>query len=186
MALPTKEEAQRLLENHVKDEYQRYHAKMVATAMEGYAPQFGNDPLPWYVTGLCDGEAAFTYSRTNSGKNLGLYFSIKLSNGEAPLLAKLRAFFGAGLIYKVKARAPRAFSGRTGASLLYRVSRLNELALVIAHFDAFPPRGRKAQAYRLWREMYRVKREGRHGDKTRLFELASALSSLSTKNRRAR
>ena len=52
MTLPTKEEAQRLLEGHVQDEYQRYHAKMVATAMEGYAKQFNEDPHLWYVTGL--------------------------------------------------------------------------------------------------------------------------------------
>ena len=52
MSLPTKEEAQKLLETHVKDEYQRYHAKMVATAMEGYAAEFGGDPLLWYLTGF--------------------------------------------------------------------------------------------------------------------------------------
>ncbi len=33
MSLPTKEKAQRTLENHVKDEYQRYHARMVAVAI---------------------------------------------------------------------------------------------------------------------------------------------------------
>ena len=52
MPLPTKPEAHALLEQHVKDEYQRHHALMVATAMEGYAPRFGEDPLLWYVTGL--------------------------------------------------------------------------------------------------------------------------------------
>ena len=36
----------------MQDEYQRYHAKMVATAMEGYVVQFNGDPLLWYVTGL--------------------------------------------------------------------------------------------------------------------------------------
>ncbi|MBI5470638.1 HD domain-containing protein [Candidatus Kaiserbacteria bacterium] len=52
MTIPSKEEAQLLLEQHVKDEYQRYHAKMVATAMEGYAGKFGEGPVLWYVTGL--------------------------------------------------------------------------------------------------------------------------------------
>ena len=52
MVLPTKEEARKLLEEHVKDEYQRYHAQMVATAMEGYAEKLGEDPVLWYVTGL--------------------------------------------------------------------------------------------------------------------------------------
>jgi len=52
MNLPTREEAQTLLETHVKDEYQLLHSKMVAFAMEGYAKLFGEDQILWYVTGL--------------------------------------------------------------------------------------------------------------------------------------
>lgn len=52
MNLPTKEAAQQLLEQHVQDSYQRLHAKMVATALEGYSVQFGGDPNLWYLTGL--------------------------------------------------------------------------------------------------------------------------------------
>lgn len=37
MILPTKDAATALLHQHVHDEYQRLHALMVATAMEGYA-----------------------------------------------------------------------------------------------------------------------------------------------------
>lgn len=40
MPLPTKEAATTLLHRHVQDEYQRHHALMVATAMEGYANHF--------------------------------------------------------------------------------------------------------------------------------------------------
>ncbi len=52
MPLPTSDEAQRLLEQHVQDEYQRLHARMVATAMEGYALLWGEDATLWYLTGL--------------------------------------------------------------------------------------------------------------------------------------
>lgn len=52
MKLPSKEESRELLYKHVKDKYQRYHAEMVATAMEGYANKLGEDPLLWYLTGL--------------------------------------------------------------------------------------------------------------------------------------
>src|SRR3989338_4442997 len=52
MALPKREEAQALLEKHVKDEYQKYHAGMVATAMTGYAVIYNEDPDLWYITGL--------------------------------------------------------------------------------------------------------------------------------------
>ena len=50
--LPTKEAAATLLRQHVSDEYHLLHAQMVATAMEGYAVQLGEDPVLWHVTGL--------------------------------------------------------------------------------------------------------------------------------------
>jgi predicted hydrolase (HD superfamily) len=52
MPLPTREDAQAHLEEHVQDEYQRYHALMVATAMVGYARLAGADEDLWYITGL--------------------------------------------------------------------------------------------------------------------------------------
>jgi len=52
VSLPDKQEANALLEAHVKDAYQRHHALMVATAMDGYARAFGCDPHLWYATGL--------------------------------------------------------------------------------------------------------------------------------------
>jgi len=52
MNLPTRDEAQELLKEHVPDEYQQHHALMVATAMEGYAGKFDEDAELWYLTGL--------------------------------------------------------------------------------------------------------------------------------------
>ncbi|MBI2498530.1 MAG: HDIG domain-containing protein [Opitutae bacterium] len=52
MILPTREAATALLHQHVRDDYQRHHALMVATAMEGYAVQLNEDPLLWHLTGL--------------------------------------------------------------------------------------------------------------------------------------
>lgn len=51
MSLPTREEAKEILETHVKDEYQRFHALMVGTAMEGYAKKLGEDEQLWFMTG---------------------------------------------------------------------------------------------------------------------------------------
>ena len=51
MSLPTHSEAKVLLETYVQDPYQRFHALMVATAMEGYANKLGEDPELWFVTG---------------------------------------------------------------------------------------------------------------------------------------
>src|ERR1700739_611079 len=52
MALPARDEAQKILEQHVKDAYQRTHAKMVGIAMSGYAAKYGEDADLWYITGL--------------------------------------------------------------------------------------------------------------------------------------
>ncbi|HEY0946307.1 MAG TPA: HD domain-containing protein [Opitutaceae bacterium] len=52
MQLPSRSEARQLLERYVTDEYQRHHALMVATAVEGYAPRFQGDPHLWHLTGL--------------------------------------------------------------------------------------------------------------------------------------
>ena len=52
MALPTREEAEVLLNEHVQNEYQRLHARMAATAMEECSMVFGEDPDLWYLTGL--------------------------------------------------------------------------------------------------------------------------------------
>ncbi|MSU45250.1 MAG: HDIG domain-containing protein [Candidatus Zambryskibacteria bacterium] len=51
MSLPTREQAKELLEKNVSDEYQRLHALMVATAMEGYARLYGEDLDLWFLTG---------------------------------------------------------------------------------------------------------------------------------------
>lgn len=51
MSLPSKEAAQTLLHSHVQDEYQRLHALMVGTAMEGYAGHYGEDAHLWFCTG---------------------------------------------------------------------------------------------------------------------------------------
>ena len=73
MPLPTKDEARQLLEQHVSDEYQRYHARMVATAMEGYAPLFQGDPVLWYLTGLLHDIDFEQFPATHPRESLGWF-----------------------------------------------------------------------------------------------------------------
>lgn len=51
MPLPTRPTATELLHTHVSDPYQRFHALMVGTALEGYARQLGHDRELWFLTG---------------------------------------------------------------------------------------------------------------------------------------
>jgi predicted hydrolase (HD superfamily) len=73
MALPTKDEAQELLHSHVADEYQRHHALMVATAMEGYAGKFNEDPAVWFMSGYLHDIDFEKHPDVHPAKSLGWF-----------------------------------------------------------------------------------------------------------------
>jgi hypothetical protein len=118
---------------------------------------------PWYVTGLIDGVGSFTYSR--SGKQLAVYFAVKVSSG-GEVLGDLKQFFGAGAIYT------------TGPSNYFRIQKREELRRVLDHFDRFRLRAKRA-VYEIWREMVIAKQAFRRPDRERLELLATELSALS-------
>lgn len=70
MNLPTKQEAKILLEQHVGDEYQRLHALMVGTALEGYAKLFGEDEHLWFMTGYLHDIDFFEHPDVHPGESL--------------------------------------------------------------------------------------------------------------------
>lgn len=70
MALPARDEARAILHEHVQNEYQRYHALMVGTAMEGYAALYSEDRDLWYVTGLLHDLDFEEYPDTHPGESL--------------------------------------------------------------------------------------------------------------------
>ena len=126
---------------------------------------------PHWVTGFADGDSSFTYSR--SGKQLALYFAIKLTAVERPLLEALQTFFGGGSLFDV---APRG--------VYFRVQRRDELMRVVDHFDAYPLRSSKKAVYELWRLMVLAKQQFRNPDRARLDALADQLTALSARNQR--
>lgn len=73
MTLPTRTEARELLEKHVQDEYQRYHALMVATAMDGYAKMYDENPDLWYITGLLHDIDFAEYPESHPKESLGWF-----------------------------------------------------------------------------------------------------------------
>jgi hypothetical protein len=122
---------------------------------------------PRYVTGFVEGNGSFTYSR--SGRQLSLYFAVKLPEIDRGTLEELRHFFGgAGRIYPVGA----------GRSAYYRISHRAELLAVVHHFDAYPLRTHKHDAYVIWRQMVLAKQQFRNPDRSTLAALAAQLSAL--------
>ena len=137
---------------------------------------------PWYVTGFCDGEAAFTYNRTGS-RNINPCLSIKVRDDDRGLLVYLKEFFGVGSIYLVKPRQPGKRSGATKAAAFYRVIKSADLLKIIKHFDEYPLSTKKAMSYNVWRDMVLAKNKRfRRPDFIKLEELATKLSSINTKN----
>lgn len=113
----------------------------------------GNDILdPWFVTGFCDGEAAFTFSR--SGDAFALYFSICQRTDNREIVEKIQSYFnGIGKIYVRKEQFPTKNSGHTKPNAYYRVCKQKELMHTIEHFDKFPLQSKKQEVYQVWREM---------------------------------
>ncbi|PIP20767.1 MAG: hypothetical protein COX40_02935 [Candidatus Omnitrophica bacterium CG23_combo_of_CG06-09_8_20_14_all_40_11] len=139
---------------------------------------------PWYVTGFCDGEAVFSFSR--SGGTLALYFAIKQREDNRQIIEDMRAYFNyVGDIYISKASKPTKNSGFTKPSAYYRVTRIGELKVIIDHFDKYPLQSeKKREAYNIWRQMVIHKIENyRDIDYNILRELAMKLSSLNPKSR---
>jgi hypothetical protein len=112
------------------------------------------------VTGFVDAAGSFTYSR--SSKQLALYFALKVSAPDRPLLEEVQAFFG-GI-------------GRIYAEAYFRVTRRNELMTVVEHFDRYPLQSSKREVYELWREMVIAKQEFRRPDRELLDRLADEIS----------
>lgn len=68
--LPSREEAEGLLATHVRDDYQRLHAHMVAWALEAYAKKIGANPDLWYITGLLHDIDYYEYPDEHPAKSL--------------------------------------------------------------------------------------------------------------------
>ena len=139
---------------------------------------------PWYVTGFCDGEAVFTYSRI--GGSFSLYFAVKQREDNRQIVEDIREFFQfVGKLYLNKASEPTKNSGNTREAVYYRVTKAEELKVILDHFDKFPLQSvKKFEAYKVWRAMVLHKIENyRRVDYNKLSLLAQSLSKLNLQSR---
>ena len=139
---------------------------------------------PWYVTGFCDGEAAFTYSR--GAGTFGLYFAIRQREDNLQIIEEIRRqFHYVGHIYRNKESLPKNNSGLSQPAAYYRVTKISELTVIIEHFDRYPLQSKKKlEAYQVWRRMVMHKINNyRSVDYDELRVLAEQLSSLNLQSR---
>ncbi len=139
---------------------------------------------PWYITGFCDGEAVFTYSR--AGGTFAIYFAIKQREDNKQIIEDIREYFDfVGDIYTNKESNPDQKGGFSKAAAYYRVTRIGELKVIIDHFDNYPLQSKKKyEAYQVWRQMVIYKLDNyRNIDYNQLKALAEKLSSLNLQSR---
>jgi len=139
---------------------------------------------PWYITGFCDGEAAFTYSR--SGGTFNLYFSVRQREDNKQIVEEIYQYLHCvGDLYREKESLPTKNSGFSKPAVYYRVARIHELKVIIDHFDKYPLQSKKKlEAYNVWRQMVIHKLENyRDIDYDKLKALAEKLSSLNSQSR---
>lgn len=139
---------------------------------------------PWYVTGFCDGEAAFTYSR--GAGTFGLYFAIKQREDNLQIIEEIREYFHyIGHIYRSKEALPTKNNGFSQSAAYYRVTKISDLKIIVEHFDRYPLQSKKKlEAYLVWRQMVLYKFEHyRDVEYDNLRLLAEKLSSLNLQSR---
>lgn len=99
---------------------------------------------PWFVTGFTDAEGSFmiSFGKTSEarfGFRIRAIFQINLHKKDIELLKNIQEFFGGvGYITTDAANDTSAFRARS----------IKDLQIIIAHFDKFPLKTKKAR--RLW------------------------------------
>lgn len=133
--LPSRDEAEKLLEKHVGDEYQKLHAKMVARVLEKYASETGEDTELWYITGLLHDLDYFEHPDGHPAKELEWFkekgYPQQLMHavaahahertGEEPRTSLAAALVAtdelSGLLYAYSLMRPEGFEGMNAGSV---------------------------------------------------------------------
>lgn len=139
---------------------------------------------PWYVSGFCDGEAVFTYSRM--GRSFSLYFAIRQREDNRQIVEDIQQYFNfIGKIYVSKESSVTKKNDVSKASVYFRVTRIEELKIVLGHFDKYSLQSsKKRAAYNIWRQMVLYKLENyRDVDYDNIRILAEKLSELNSQTR---
>lgn len=135
---------------------------------------------PWYVTGLCEGEASFSVSfnlrpRLLVGIETRPSFSVSLNARDLELIKALKSFFDCGAI---------RFS-RSDNTYKFEVRSVNDLARkVIPHFQRYPLSGNKSRDFRAFARICEMVKANLHLNKKHLKEIIQLAYEMNKSGRR--
>jgi hypothetical protein len=160
----------RVLSNQINRCTRRFYT-VAAKAIEQPETQNLGTMNPWFITGFTDGEGCFRISLTKRDNLVGwrvqLFFQIALHQKDKLLLENLQNYLGVGKIYK---------SGKD--MLQYKIQSLNEIEIILNHFDKYPLISQKRADYELFKEAYNIVLNKEHLTNKGLRKIIALRASL--------
>ena len=141
-------------------------------ASSGFSSAPINGLNPHYVTGFTDGEGCFFVgispnSKYKTGYRVKASFQIGLHAKDLALLEKIQLFFGVGKITKLGVEAVQ-----------FRVFALEDLKVIINHFDRYPLLTNKQSDFTLFKQVVKLMEQGKHFTKEGLNKIVSIKAAL--------
>lgn len=124
--LPTREDALKIVQEHVADDYQVLHAKMIAAALEAYAKDKGFDPELWYITGLVHDVDYFEYPEEHPKESMKWF---------------RKWHYPSDLIHAVAAHAWQRTGVKPASDLAFALIAIDELSGLIYAYSLMRPEG---------------------------------------------
>lgn len=127
---------------------------------------------PWFLTGFADAEASFSIliqpnDKHKTGWTIKAIFSIGLHLKDTELLEKIQSYLGVSILCK-----------HSRDSVQYRAESINDLKVVIDHFDKYPLVSAKKVDYILFKKAFYTINTKEHLTKQGLLKLVGIKSSL--------
>jgi hypothetical protein len=111
---------------------------------------------PWFLTGFADGEASFIiYIQKTDNTKLGwatwVAFEINVNDKDMSTLKDIKSYLGIGKINQ-----------KSDGSCVYYIRGLNEISVLIDHFDKYPLITKKYADYLLFKSAYEIIKNKQH------------------------
>jgi len=150
------------------------NTRVISTLTNNNNNNNNNKLDPNYVTGFTDGEGCFyigiSPEKNNSGYRVKLSFQIGLHKKDLALLKLINSNFGVGKISKL-----------ASDSVLFRVSSIDDLKVIIDHFDKYPLISYKYKDYLLFKQAFELVQKKEHSSVEGLKKIVAIKASINLK-----